>query len=170
MNRMHLKRWIKHLSTSRRAVRRAFPASTLTAIEAAVSKSERTHCGEIRFAVEASLEPHALHARKSARARALEVFAMLGVWDTAANNGVLIYVLLADRSVEIIADRGYNEWVSPGEWAAICVAMHRLFSEGRFEEGSIEGIRLVGELIRRHFPWEPGTRNDNELPNRPAVL
>jgi len=167
---MGWKRWHRHLFTSRRALHRAFPPATLTAIESAIGKSERTHCGEIRFAVEAALEPHWIRSGKTARDRALEAFAGLHVWDTAANNGVLIYVLLADRSVEIVADRGYNDWVTPQEWAAVCESMHQLFREGRYQEGALEGIRRVGELMAKHFPREPGTRNDNELPNRPTLL
>jgi uncharacterized membrane protein len=167
---MDWKRWFRHAFTTRRALRRKFPLATLAAIEAAISKSERDHSGEIRFALEAALEPHEIRAGKTPRARAMEVFAALGVWDTEANNGVLIFVLLADQSVEIVADRGYNAWVKPPEWAAICESMNRLFREERYEDGALDGIRRVGAIVTKYFPWQPGTRNDNELPNRPTVL
>jgi uncharacterized membrane protein len=104
------------------------------------------------------------------RQRALEVFAALGVWDTAANNGVLIYVLLADRDVEIVADRGFNGRVSLDEWQAICIAMDARFQAGDYESGAVECVRRVGEIIARHFPVQPGDRNPNELPNRPTLL
>jgi uncharacterized membrane protein len=92
------------------------------------------------------------------------------VWDTAANNGVLIYLLLADHDVEIVADRGYNDRVSSEQWAGICCAMESNFREGRFERGMLDGIGLAGELLARHFPADPGSRNPDELSNRPAIL
>jgi uncharacterized membrane protein len=104
------------------------------------------------------------------RERALEVFAGLGVWDTESNNGVLVYVLLADHDVEIVADRGYNGRVSLEDWQAVCVEMERHFREGRFEEGSIAGVNGVGGIVTRHFPLQEGSRSRDELPNRPTLL
>jgi len=164
------RRSLRHLVATRRTVTRAFPPSALAAIEAAIGASERTHSGQICFAIEGSLEPGHVWRGKQAHHRALEVFGLLGVWDTDANNGVLIYVLLADRVVEIIADRGYNLRVTADEWADVCSAMERLFVVGQFEAGALEGVRRVGELIARHFPPLPAGREVNELPNRPAVL
>lgn len=99
----------------------------------------------------------------------LRAFA-LGVWDTDANNGVLICVLLADHDVEIVADRGFNAKVDASEWSAIYDAMERHFRAGEFEAGAVAGVRLVGEVVARHFPLRPGERSPNELPNRPALL
>jgi uncharacterized membrane protein len=167
---MDWRRWTRHLFATRGGLRRAFPPSTLAAIESAITETERLHSGEVRFAIEAALEPaHALQGRKP-RDRALEVFAALGVWDTEANNGVLIYVLLADRDVEIVADRGYNGRVALQEWSAICEAMDVRFRAGEFEGGAVECVRRVGELLARHFPLTPGARNPDELPNRPTLL
>jgi uncharacterized membrane protein len=167
---MDWKRWFRHLFSTRGSLYRAFPSATLTAIEAAIAESEQRHSGEIRVAIEASLDPwHVRHGR-SPRERALQVFANLAVWDTEANNGVLVYVLLADRDVEIVADRGYNGRVSAEEWAAVCRTMESSFAAGRFEQGSLAGLRKVGELVARHFPAAPGARNPDELPNRPALL
>jgi uncharacterized membrane protein len=163
-------RYFRHLFSTRRSHLRAFPVATLDAIEAAITASEKLHSAEIRFAIEGSLEPNEVWRGKRPRARALEVFAALGVWDTAANNGVLIYVLLADRDVEIVADRGYNLRVSANEWADICHAMERLFQAGDYEAGSLEGVRRVGDILAAHFPPLPGGRDEDELPNRPAVL
>jgi uncharacterized membrane protein len=167
---MDWRRLFRHLFATRRELRRAFPLSTLDSIEAAIAASEKLHGAEIRFAIEGSLEPHEVRRGKSPRERAFEVFAGLGVWDTHANNGVLIYVLLADRDVEIVADRGYNLRVTTDEWAAICHAMERLFREGDYEAGALEGVRRVGEILAVHFPSQPGGRDQDELPNRPAVL
>ena len=167
---MQWKRFFRHLFATRAALRRAFPDATLSAIEAAITQSEQRHTGEIRVAIEASLEPVEALRGRSPRNRALHVFAELGVWDTAANNGVLIYVLLADHDVEIVADRGCNDRVSSGEWANICRAMESGFGEARFEQGMLDGVGRVGDLLAEYFPAGPGSRNPDELPNRPAIL
>jgi len=163
-------RWFRHVFATRRELRRAFPLSVLNAIGGAITASELLHSAEIRFAIERSLEPGEVWHGKSPRARALEVFAALGVWDTAANNGVLIYVLLADHDVEIVADRGYNLRVTSDEWSAVCGAMERMFRGGDFAAGALEGVRQVGEILAAHFPPLPGGRDEDELPNRPAVV
>ena len=149
-----------------------FPKSTLDAIEAAVGRAERTHAGEIRFAIETSLAPLHVLNEVSARTRALEVFARLRVWDTAHNNGVLIYVQLADRDVEIVVDRGFEGQVSPAEWEAVCRLMEEHFRAGRFQAGSIAGVDAVGTLLARHFPPTPGgsVAAYNQLPDRPTLL
>jgi uncharacterized membrane protein len=164
------RRWFRHVFATRRELGRAFPLSALSAIEGAITASELLHSAEIRFAIEGALEPGAVWRGKTPRARALEVFAALGVWDTAANNGVLIYVLLADHGVEIVADRGYNLRVTSDEWSAVCAAMERMFRAGEFAAGALEGVRQVGEILAAHFPPLPGGRDEDELPNRPAVL
>jgi uncharacterized membrane protein len=167
---MDWKRWLRHVVFPGRQLAQAFPSSALDAIERAVDASELEHSGEIRFAIEGALEPGEVWDGKTPRARALEVFAALGVWDTEANNGVLIYVLLADRDVEIVADRGFNGKVGAPEWNAVCSAMEADFRAGRFESGAVEGVRTAGTLLARHFPPLPGGRDEDALPNRPAVL
>lgn len=167
---MEWKRFFRHLFATRAALHRAFPNAALSAIDLAITESERRHTGEIRVAIEASLEPMAALRGRSPRERALQVFAELGVWDTAANNGVLVYLLLADCQVEIVADRGYNGRVAPEEWADICHAMQSSFRAGRFEQGLLEGIGRVSDPLAAHFPAVPGSRNADELPNRPAIL
>jgi len=149
-------------------MRRCFPTSTLDAIEQAITRTEFAHSGEIRFAIEVALDPWEALRGYTPRDRALEVFANLGVWDTAANNGVLIYVLLADHDVEIVADRGYNELVTAAAWAAVCATMRDAFSRGDYRTGAVAGVDSVGALIAPHFPVAPGDRN--ELPNRPTLL
>jgi uncharacterized membrane protein len=163
-------RWFRHAFAGGGALRRAFPQETLEAIERAVDESERAHAGEIRVAIEAALEPGQVWAGRTPRDRALEVFASLGVWDTEANNGVLIYVLLADRDVEIVADRGFNRRVAAGQWAAVCEDMERHFRNGSFREGVLAGVGEVGRIIASHYPQGPGRRDEDELPNRPALL
>jgi len=167
---MDWKRWFRHLCTTRAALHRAFPAATLSAIEAAIAGSERRHSGEIRVAIEAALDPALVMHGCSPRARALEVFGRLAVWDTDANNGVLIYVLLADRDVEIVADRGYNGRVSSEEWASVCRAMESSFRAGQFAQGALAGIACVSDLVAAHFPAARGSPNPDELPNRPTIL
>ena len=126
---MDLKRILRHLFTTTWSVHRAFPASSLRAVQRAIAETEATHEGQVRFAVEHALDLPQLLAGRSARARALDVFSQLCVWDTQHNNGVLIYLLLADRDVEIIADRGIHAHVGEG-WEAICRRMERRFGRG----------------------------------------
>jgi uncharacterized membrane protein len=161
-------RALVHLSTGRRRLSRAFPQAVLAAVEAAVRRAESGHRGELRFAVEASLDPRPLWSDQTARDRAVDVFSMLRVWDTEHNNGVLIYVLLADRAVEIVADRGIAHRVAQAEWDAICARMREAYARGDYECGSVEGIGAIGEVLARHFPAAASGRN--ELPDDPIVL
>ena len=165
---MNLKRIMRHLSTGRAAVRRVFPSRTLDAIERAIRETEAQHDGQIRFAVEAALELAPLLAGQAARERALEVFSQLRVWDTEHNNGVLIYLLLADRDVEIVADRGIHVKLGKEVWETICREMEAAFRKGHFEAGVLSGIRAVSEHLSRHFP--PRSGKPNEMPDRPVML
>ncbi len=126
------------------------------------------HSGQIRFAVEHALDTGSLWRGLSARERALEVFSALKVWDTEHNNGVLIYLLLADRDVEIIADRGIHERVGSEGWETICREMESAFRDGNFEQGVLNGIERVSGLLESHYPGD--RRNRNELPDSPVVL
>ena len=167
---MSIGRWLRHWFTTPHAVRKAFNEDSLGRIQQAIADSERSHSGEIRFAVEASLPWSYLKRDAPARQRAAMVFSKLRVWDTEQNNGVLIYVELADHSIELIADRGIARRVPRAEWDAICMAMRDQFRAGRFEQGAIAAVGSVGELLAHHFPLAEGERNPNELSNRPAVL
>jgi len=164
-----LKRLLRHLMTDHWSVRRAFPPRTLRAIESAIAAQEKRHLGELRFAVEASLPVLDLFAGVTASQRAVEQFSRLRVWDTEDNCGVLIYLLLADRRVEIVADRGIHSRVGAAAWEAICGAMQREFAQERFEQGVITGIHAISDLLGAHFPAR-GAENPNELPDRPVVL
>jgi uncharacterized membrane protein len=165
---MDLKRFWRHILMHPAKVRRCFPASTLDAIEREVGAQEKLHRGELTFVVEAELTSGQLWRDLSSRDRARELFAQRGIWNTEENNGVLIYVLLADRSVEIVADRGIDSRVSRDDWQQICRMIERHFAEGRFEEGSIAGARAASALLARHFP--PGSEDRNELPDRPVLI
>jgi hypothetical protein len=162
-----LKRIFRHLFTTMWSVRRAFPVSSLRAVERAIRETETTHEGQVRFAVEHALDLSQLLAGRSARERALDVFSQLRVWDTQHNNGVLIYLLLADRDVEIIADRGVHGHVKDG-WEPICRRIEERFRRGEYEAGVVEGVRAVAEHLQRHFPARRAGRN--ELPDQPVVL
>jgi uncharacterized membrane protein len=169
---MQIGRLLRHAAATHWRTRMMFPKATLDAVEQAIGRAEQTHAGEIRFAIETSLTPqHILHGVGS-RARALEVFAHLRVWDTELNNGVLIYVQLADRSVEIVADRGFQGRVSAAEWQAVCRLMEEHFRAGRFQIGSIAGVDAIGNLLTRHFPPDPrqAAQSHNQLPDRPILL
>lgn len=165
---MNIKRLAKHLLQTPRQVDRAFPRQTLNAIERAIRASETAHRGEIRFAVEGALDGLPLFKGQSARERAIDVFAQLRIWDTENNNGVLIYLLLADRDVEIVADRGIDAKVGAQEWERICRMMESDFQQGKYEDGVVSGILAVTRHLIRNFPASGEERN--ELPDRPVVL
>lgn len=161
-------RVLKHLLYGPLQVTARFPKDALDRIASAISASEARHGGEIRFAVEASLDTVPLLRGQTARDRAVEVFSSLRVWDTEQNNGVLLYVLLADRDVEILADRGIHARVGETGWEEVAQAMEAEFRAGRFEAGALKGIEAVGKLLERHYPRAEGDRN--ELSDRPAIL
>ncbi len=163
-----LGRFFKHLFMPPWAWRRAFPQATLDAIEAAIRASETAHSGEIRFAVENSLPATLAWRGTTGRARAIEVFSNLRVWDTEHNSGVLIYLLLADHDIEIVADRGIAARVDPAAWEAVAQAMEAAFRRGEFERGALAGIEEIGALLAAHFP--PSGHNPDELANRPVIL
>jgi len=163
-----MSRWLRHLTTTRWAMRRCFPASVTDAIEAAIGDSERQHGAEICFAVETALEAGQLWRGLTARERALEVFGALRVWDTQANNGVLFYVLLAEHDIEIVADRAFNGKVSEADWAGVCESMRAAYRRGEYREGSVAAIRAVTELVKPFFP--PDDARGDELGNRPRLL
>ena len=165
---MDLKRFWRHVLMSPVQAARAFPAATMDAIEREIAAHERLHRGEVCFVVEAELTSGQLWADLSSRERAKEVFALRGVWNTEENNGVLIYVLLADHRVEVVADRGVDSRAGTGEWQAICGKMEAHFREGRYEEGAVAGVGAVSLLLERHFPAAGEGRN--ELPDRPARI
>lgn len=165
---MQWKRLVRHLLTDHWSVRRAFPPAAMRAIRDKIGEQEKRHGGELRFAVEAALPLAHLGRGQDARSRAVELFGQLRVWDTEHNSGVLIYLLLADRRVEIIADRGIHNKVGDAGWEAICGDMRRSFAAGRFEEGAIYGVAAISDLLAAHYP--PGEKDANELPNEPVVL
>jgi uncharacterized membrane protein len=169
---MQFGRLIRHATATHWRTRMLFPRATLDAIEQAIARAEQMHGGEIRFAVETALTTRHILNDVTPRTHALEVFSQLRVWDTEANNGVLIYVQLADRNVEIVADRGFQGRVSPAEWEAVCRLMEEHFRAGRFQIGSVAGVDAIGNLLARHFPHDAAKSGQprNQLPDRPALL
>jgi uncharacterized membrane protein len=165
---MEMRRFWRHVAMSPARAARCFPAATLDAIQRDIATLEKRHSGEVCFVVEAELTSGQLWRGLASRDRAREVFATQGVWNTEENNGVLIYVLLAERRVEIVADRGIDAKVEAAEWRAICDDMDRHFHEDRFEEGALAGVRAASALLERHFP--AGGVERNELGDRPIVM
>ena len=165
---MDIRRIGRHLIEHHWRVRRLFPPPVLARIEQAIKTGEATHSGQVRFVVEGALDGAPLFRNQPARERALDIFAHLRIWDTAHNNGVLIYLLLADRDVEIVADRGIDAKVGAEGWENICRAMETDFRAGNFERGAINGIEAVSRELARHFP--PHGRGPNELPDKPVVM
>lgn len=163
-----MNRYVKNLTTTGFALRRAFPPHVLDAIEAAIRGAEEAHSGEIQFAIECSLDCWKLVRGVSARDEAIQAFAELQVWDTERNNGVLIYVLLAEKDIEIVADRGYTGLIGEAEWREICVVMEQAFTSGDYLGGSVAAVEAVSKLIANHMPHDPD--DIDERPNRPALL
>jgi len=163
-----MKRILRHLMATRWTVERAFPRDTLATIGKAIKASEGAHRGELRFVVEAALHVEPLLRGQTPRERAIDVFSLLRMWDTERNNGVLIYLLLADRDVEIVADRGIDAKVGAQEWERICGKMEAAFRQADFEGGVVGGIQEVTRHLAEHFP--PTGDDRNELPDKPVVL
>ena len=165
---MDLIRTLKHLAHPDWLTRRAFSRRSLQAIEAVITDSERQHCGELRFVVEGGLGVLALRRGSSSRERALDWFSQLRVWDTEHNSGVLIYVQLVDRRVEIVADRGIHRRVGTDQWQHISRQMEMAFKQQQFEAGALAGIAAVSGVLAAHFP--PEGDNPDELPNAPTMV
>ncbi|HXQ64151.1 MAG TPA: TPM domain-containing protein [Steroidobacteraceae bacterium] len=163
-----LGRLLRHLIETRLVTRRRFPPAALDRIESAVGAAEAGHAGELRIVIETDLDAWSILSGKTPRQRAIEVFAGFHVWDTELNNGVLLYVLCADRDVEIVADRGFNGLVTPEEWRGVCQAMETEFRAGRWSEGALAGVAAAAKLMGRHFP--ASGQGVNELPDRPTLL
>ena len=161
-----LSRILKHRWTDETDTRRALGADALQRLEARVAASETGHSGEIRLCVEAGLPLSYLWRGASARQRAVALFGKMGVWDTEHNNGVLIYLLLAEHAIEIVADRGLTRQVPKGQWDGLVANMREAFRAGQFEPGMNQAVDTVDHLLRMHFSLAPGQNNPNELPDR----
>ena len=157
---MDLRRIWRHLLATRWQMQQRFNGPVRQLIASEIAAAEQRHAGEICFAVEAALDWQRLRSGMTPRARALELFASLGVWDTAANNGVLIYLLLADR--------GLSSQIADSEWQPLCREVETHFRAGHDAEGCVAAIRGVAALLQKHFPNSPGDRD--ELPNQPFLL
>ncbi|MDO9050093.1 MAG: TPM domain-containing protein [Methylotenera sp.] len=162
------KRLYQHLFILPSAVNRHFSTAAMQRIEAAIAQSEATHFGEIRFVVECNLSVMEILQKKSAKKRAVEVFSQIQVWDTEQNNGVLIYLLIADHDFEILADRGIHHHVGNQVWEHISHEMEVLFRQGQFEAGVLHGIAEISTHLRQHYPAT--AENHNELPNAPVII
>ena len=172
-----LQRLLRHRWLDELDAQRAIPADLLERLTRRVAASERRHSGEIRICVEAGLPMsylwrhvwHDVPIREVTRERAVMMFGKLRVWDTAQNNGVLIYLLLAEHAIELVADRGLNDHVPPQDWQAMVQRMGAAFHEGRFEDGLTQALEEVSAVQARYFPAQDGAANPNELPDQPFL-
>jgi uncharacterized membrane protein len=161
-------RFIKHTFSNPWQVKSRFSVEALRNIEKAISTSEKQHAGEIRFVVEAGLHPYEILCKKTPKKRAIELFGRLNIWDTEYNNGVLIYLLLADRDVEIVADRGIDKHVGHEGWEQICRDMETLFRKAEFEAGVLQGVAKISAHLEKYFPQNGASKN--EVSNKPIVM
>lgn len=166
-------RVVRHAWLDESDLRQVIPPATLDRLQQKISTSEQSHSGEIRICVEAGLPLRALWRDTPmadiVRARAVTLFSEMGVWNTAHNNGVLIYILLAEHDIEIVADRGLNALVGAQNWQVLVNQMGAAFRQGKFEEGLSQGIDTVAIALRQHFPADGTQSNPNELPDRPVL-
>ena len=163
-----LGRVLRHRWVDQGDAERAIPPDMLERLMRRVAASERRHTGEIRICVEAGLPLSYLWRGAGARERAVTLFGKLGIWDTEHNNGVLVYLLLADQAIELVADRGLNRHVTPAQWQAMVERMRAPFSEGRFEDGLTQALEEVSAVLAAHFPLAEGGVRPNELPDAPV--
>jgi uncharacterized membrane protein len=164
-----LQRLLRHRWLDEADTRKAIPPAVVERLKLRVAASESRHSGEIRIFVEASLPSSYLWRNAKPRERAVAMFGKLRMWDTEHNNGVLIYLLLAERAIEIVADRGLNSRVPPAEWAAMVKHMGSALREGRFEDGLTQALEEVSAMLVQHFPLAAGQTNRNELPDEPVL-
>ncbi len=160
----------RHLRSTHAAARRAFPSATLKAIQASIGEGERHHRAQVRVIVEASLSLGALRRGESARQRAHELFSRYRIWDTEENCGVLVYINLGDRKVEIVADRGINGRVTREHWQEVCRLMTSSYPQGKFEESSLLGLARLNALLAEAMPLREGGNGENELSDKPLML
>ena len=165
---VNFKRTLKHLTMNHWQVNKAFPSQSLNAIEKFIKAGESAYAGEIRFVVEGALDVTPLFKDQSARARAIDIISQLRIWDTEHNNGLLIYLLLADRAVEIVADRGIHSKVGSQEWGKICRKMEAAFKQDDYESGVVSGIEAITQHLVKNFP--DAIAGQNELPDKPVVM
>lgn len=163
-----LTRLVRHLTTTRMAARRIFPAHTLKAIQTAIAHGESLHRAEILLIVEPALTVSEVLSSESARQRAHELFAFHRIWDTEENCGILIYINLADHKVEIIADRTVGRLLPPSDWQAVCHTMTQGFARGDFHDSAVAALSQLNTLLQTHFPANGSTLN--ELPNQPLMI
>lgn len=165
----HWQRILRHLWKDESDARRAVPADVLERLAQRVTASERRHTGEVRICIEAGLPWSYLRRNASTRERAVTLFGKMRVWDTEHNNGVLIYLLLAEHAIELVADRGLNRHVQPAEWQAMVARLGSAFREGRFEDGLTQALEEVSAVLVTHFPSAEGAQRANEQPNTPSL-
>ena len=163
------KRMLRHRWLDEADTRRAIPSELIERLAGRVAASEQRHSGEVRIYVEAGLPASYLLRDATPRERAVAMFGKLRVWDTEHNNGVLVYLLLAEHAIEIVADRGLANKVPQDEWQAIVARMGSAFRDGRFEDGLTQALEEVSALLVAHFPLAKGEVNANELPDEPVL-
>jgi uncharacterized membrane protein len=168
-----IQRLLRHRWHDKAALQRALPPAAMDRLTQRVKASEQRHSGEIRIYIEAGLPASYLWRRDGlpqiVRQRALTLFGKLRVWDTEHNNGVLIYLLLAERAIEIVADRGINRHLPAEDWQAMIARMGAAFREGRYEDGLTQALEETSALLVQHFPLSAVEVNENELPDAPVT-
>ena len=157
---MNITRIIKHIGTSRRQVRALFSQGDLEEIKQRIAASEKQHSGEVVFFVEGRLPILKLLRGQSSKNRALEIFSLMRVWDTEHNNGVMIYLLVADRKFEIIADRGLDKVVTAAGWEQVKTKLEESFRQRKFKQGILEALNSITTYLKEAFPHTADDKNE----------
>jgi hypothetical protein len=165
---IHFSRLFKHLFATSRQTKKHFPLSGLQLIEDRIAESEIGHSGQIRVVIETTLSPYAIWHQQSSRERAIEVFSLQKIWDTENNNGVLIYLLMADHAFEIIADRGVHQKVGDEFWKKVSEMMEIHLKNSDFQTGVLTGIYEIDQILRQFYPASVIT--PNELSDKPILI
>ena len=172
-----LKLLLRHLWLDVSDTRRAIPPDMVHRLAERVAASEKRHSGQIRICVEASLPSSYLWRLDRdntlgnlTRQRAVMMFGKLGVWDTEHNNGALVYVLLAEHAIEIVADRGLMRHVDAAQWQAMVARMASAFREKHYEDGLTQALEETSAVLVSHFgQTDTSSSHPNELPDTPLL-
>ena len=162
-----LKRWLKHLFFLP-ASKRFFDIQDQHAIAEAVTLAEQGHIGEIQVVIEAYIPAsHAYYQNTFLRAK--QLFAELGVWDTELNSGILLYINLCEKKVEILVDRGIKTATSDEKWQQICESIVSLMKQKQYRDAVLHGVGEIGEILNKYYDYQQQV-NQNELTNAPILL
>ena len=151
---MPVMRMVRHRLAINRAGKKLFNKDTMVRLQAAIADGERSHRGEVRLIVESAMPMRKLWRGITGRQRALDLFGSFRVWDTAERNGVLLYVNLADRALEVVSDREASRLTRDQHWLLACQIAQEAFKRDDFEGGTLGAIATIHQALAATFPLQ----------------